>query len=237
MTLQRVNPILFALMVGLPAFSQVQFFEQDVSGLIPHAGFKYSSGIQEYSLGIEYNIDGRISLGFEFAKPVSDTFSFDDKLRAYKVNPYAIFEFVEPGNLNNFSFAIRGDFIHENTNKDTPTEGDTAMLNSFRRTALGGGPMFSLRIFGSEKVTMVPSVFYEFFYVSYHRDKLQNLSGDNDDGYYLWHDLTAGYALQYRFDEFNGVTFDPRIGLEFGEGRSKDDLLSFSVRFGYSRSF
>jgi hypothetical protein len=238
MILQRLSPLFLVLMIGLPAQSQVQLFEQDISGLVPHVVYKWNAGIQEYSLGLEYNIDGRTSLGFDFTKPVKDTFDFDPELKAYTVNPYAIFEFIEPGNLSNFSFAIRGDFIHENSNKKNPTPQDADKLNTFRRSSIGGGPIFALRIFSSDKLAMVPSVGYEFFYVSYHRDRLDGLAGgDFDEGYYLWHDAVGGCAFHYIISEFNGLTLEPRISLKIGEGRAAEDLVNVSASLGYVRSF
>ena len=75
----------------------------------------------------------------------SDTIKFDANLKAYTINPYAIFEFIEPDNLKTFSFAIRADFIHENTTKDeaVPGDGDSTKLNNFRRSSIGGGPISS----------------------------------------------------------------------------------------------
>ena len=69
-------------------------------------------------MGLEYTIDGRTTFGFDYSKPLKDTLTFDDKLKAYTINPYAIFEFIEPDNLKTFSFALRADFIHENTTKN-----------------------------------------------------------------------------------------------------------------------
>src|SRR5262245_45026313 len=111
-----------ALSLGLllaagPIHSQVQLFEQEMSGLSPYFGARWNQGIQEYLAGLEYNIDGRTVLGFEFYKPLKDTLTFDPLVKAYVLNPYAEFEFIEPGSMNNFSFALRADFIQENSTK------------------------------------------------------------------------------------------------------------------------
>src|SRR5690606_32132881 len=121
MTLKRIIPLAMMLSAAMPSVSQVQLFEAEVSGIVPYAGFKWNSGITEILVGAEYTIDGRISLGFNYSKPLSDTLNFDPELRAYSINPYGIFEFIEPDNLKTFSFAIRADYISEGSNKENPT--------------------------------------------------------------------------------------------------------------------
>src|SRR3954468_23541139 len=118
MMLNRLNPLALLLMFGIPAFSQVQLFEADVSGVVPYLGVKWNQGITEFQGGAEYTIDGRTTLGFSGSKPLKDTLSFDDKVHGYTINPYGIFEFIEPDNLKTFSFAIRADFIHEDSYKN-----------------------------------------------------------------------------------------------------------------------
>ena len=94
------------LSTALPVLSQVQLFEAEVSGLVPYVGFKWNSGITEMVGGLEYTIDGRTTLGFDYSKPLKDTLSFDPQLKEYSINPYGIFEFIEPDNLKTFSFAM-----------------------------------------------------------------------------------------------------------------------------------
>src|SRR5687767_5038114 len=113
MMLKRIIPLALALTTALPVYSQVQLFEAEVSGIIPYVSGKWNPGIQEYVVGLEYNIDGRTTLGFSYSRPIKDTLSFDPALKAYTINPYAIFEFIEPDNLKTFSFAIRTDLISE----------------------------------------------------------------------------------------------------------------------------
>lgn len=223
--------------MGLPLQAQVQLFEADMSGIVPHAGLKWNKAIQEWSLGLEYTIDGRTTFGFDYSKPLADTIEFDKTLKAYTINPYAIFEFIEPDNLKTFSFSIRADFIHENTTKSASTTGDTTKLNNFKRTSMGGGPVFALRIFSSEKLVMVPSAGYEFFYVTYQRNELNSLSGNFQEDNAIWHDAVGACAFHYHISEFMGVTFEPKVTVQIGDGRSTDDLVNVSARLGWVQAF
>jgi hypothetical protein len=238
MKLKLVHSLAFSLLIGLPARAQVQLFEADMSGVVPYVGAKWSQAITQWNAGLEYTIDGRTTFGFDFSKPFDDTLSFDPNLKAYTINPYAIFEFIEPDNLKTFSFAIRADFIHENTTKDAVDPADTQNLNNFRRTQIGGGPIFALRIFASEKLVMIPMAAYEFFYVTYQRNQLiDDTSGDFDEDDVIWHDAYGSLAMHYRFSEFNGLIFEPRVTVQIGDGRSSKDLVNVSARLGYVRGF
>ncbi|HLP40299.1 MAG TPA: hypothetical protein VK465_02220, partial [Fibrobacteria bacterium] len=212
MKLKLVHSLALGLLIGLPAQAQVQLFEAEMSGIAPHAGGKWSQGIQEWTAGLEYTIDGRISFGFDYSKPISDTIDWDPNLKSYTINPYGIFEFIEPDNLKSFSFAIRTDFIHENTTKSESTTSDPDKLNNFNRTALGAGPIFALRIFAGEKLILIPSAGYEFFYVTHKRDQLrpEDEGGsvfDKDE--VIWHDATGACAIHYHFTELLGLSFEP----------------------------
>ncbi|MEO7424630.1 MAG: hypothetical protein ABI036_05540 [Fibrobacteria bacterium] len=239
MSFKRIIPLALVLSTALPALSQVQLFESEVSGLVPYLGYKWNSGISEITGGLEYTIDGRTTLGFNYSMPLKDTLSFDSELKAYELNPYGIFEFIEPDNLKTFSFAIRFDLIHEGTQKDNPTPSDPDKLNSFSRTQLGGGPIFALRIFNSDKLVMIPAAAYEFFYVTYDRTNLQGngTSGSFPKGDYLWHDVIGSCAFHFIFNEFNGLSFEPKVTAKFGKGRASDDLLNISANLGYVLSF
>ncbi|HKP97414.1 MAG TPA: hypothetical protein VJ385_16840, partial [Fibrobacteria bacterium] len=125
MTFKRIIPLAMVLSTALPVLSQVQLFEAEISGLVPYFGFNWNSGISEITGGAEYTIDGRTTLGFNYSKPLKDTLSFDPELKAYEINPYGIFEFIEPDNLKTFSFAIRADFIHEDSKKSNATVDDS----------------------------------------------------------------------------------------------------------------
>jgi hypothetical protein len=237
MTLKRIIPLALALATALPVFSQVQLFEAEVSGVVPHAIYKWNQGIQEYGLGLEYTIDGRTTLGFDYSMPTKDTLTFDPALKAYNINPYAIFEFIEPDNLKTFSFAIRTDFISEDTKqKDSGTP--ATKLNNFTRTAIGGGPIFALRIFSSDRLVMIPTAAYEFFYVSYSRNDLSLPSNKGfKEGTYLWHDLIGSCPFHFIFNEFNGLTVEPKVTVKFGSGHASTDLLNISAAVGYVRAF
>lgn len=234
MKLKLVRSLVMSLVAAFSAQAQVQLFEADMSGIVPHVGVKWNKDITEWTAGIEYTIDGRTSFGFDFTKPLSDSISWDKDLRAYTINPYGIFEFIEPDNLKTFSFAIRADFIHENTSKDAKTPPDTMALNSFRRTALGAGPLFALRIFASEKLSFIPMAGYEFFYVTSRRDQLTATGGGIfDEEESIWHDATGSCAIHYHFTEYLGVVFEPKVTVQYGEGRKSGDLVNISSRLGF----
>ncbi len=236
MTLKRLIPFTFALALGaaIPSFSQVQLFETEVSGIVPYASVKWNQGITEWLAGLEYTIDGRTTLGFSYSKPLKDTISFDPGLKAYTVNPYAIFEFIEPGNLKNFSFAIRTDFIHEDASKnDTTLSG----FNSFSRNQIGGGPIFALRLFNSDKLAMIPTVGYEFFYVTTQTNNLLAAKEGFKDKVTLWHDLVGSCPFHFVLDEYNGITVEPKVTVKIGEGHSSKDLLNIALSAGYVRNF
>lgn len=237
MILKRAYPFILGLLIGLPLSAQVQLFEAEMSGIVPHVGGKWNQGIQEWNAGLEYTIDGRTTFGFDYSKPLKDTLAFDNTLKAYTINPYAIFEFIEPDNLKTFSFALRADFIHENTTKNESTLDDSLMLNNFRRTSLGGGPIFSLRIFSSEKLSMVPSAAYEFFYVTLQRNKLVKLNGEFEEETAIWHDASGALAFHYHFTEFSGLLFEPKVTVQIGAGRSSKDLVNVSSRLGFVQGF
>lgn len=238
MVLKRILSVAMAL-VATPVFSQVQLFEAEVSGLVPYMGVKWNSGITEYQAGLEYTIDGRTTLGFEYAAPLKDTLVFDPALKAYTIHPYGIFEFIEPDNLKTFSFAIRADFIHEDTRTKPEGTPDTLKYNNFSRTQLGGGPVFALRIFSSEKLVLVPAAGYEFFYVTYQRNQLikAGQGGVFKEGTNLWHDVFGSIAVHFLLNEFNGFTFEPKVTAKIGEGRKSTDLLNVAASFGYVLAF
>ncbi len=238
MTLKRIIPLAILLFTALPVLSQVQLFEAEVSGIVPYAAYKWNSGVSEWVTGLEYNIDGRTTLGFSYGQPLKDTLTFDPDLKSYTINPYGIFEFIEPDNLKTFSFAIRADFIQEDTRAkadDTPPQ---LKYNSFSRTQIGGGPEFALRLFSSDKLVMIPMAGYEFFYVTYQRNVLNTTTtGNFPKGTFLWHDVVGSCAFHFILNEFNGLTVEPKVTAKFGEGRASSDMLNVSASLGYVRAF
>jgi hypothetical protein len=239
MNLKLFHAFALSLLVAIPLRAQVQLFEADMSGIVPHVGGKWNQGIQEWMVGLEYTIDGRTTFGFDYSKPLKDTISFDASLKAYTINPYAIFEFIEPDNLKTFSFAIRADFLHENTTKKEAPAGDpdTTKLNNFRRTSLGGGPLFALRIFSSEKLVIVPTAAYEFFYVTFQKNDLDGTTGNFVEDNLIWHDVVGSCAVHYHFNEFTGILFEPKLTVQIGEGRTPKDLINVSAKLGLVRGF
>jgi hypothetical protein len=240
MVLKRIIPLAIAVATA-PVFSQVQLFEAEVSGIVPHVGVNWNSGITEYVAGMEYTIDGRTTLGFDYTAPLKDTLTFDPDLKAYTVHPYGIFEFIEPDNLKTFSFAVRVDFIHEDTRAKPDNTDPTLKYNSFSRTQLGGGPEFALRIFSSEKLVLIPAAGYEFYYVTFRKDFLNpatgGTSGTFKDGNNLWHDVYGACAVHFIFNEFNGLTFEPKVIAKFGGGRKSSDMLNVAASLGYVLAF
>lgn len=237
MVLKRILPLAIAMATS-PVFSQAQLFEAEVSGIVPHAGITWNSGITQYLAGFEYTIDGRTSLGFEYAAPFSDTLTFDPELKSFTIHPYGMFEFIEPDNLKTFSFAMRVDFIQEDTRaKDGPSS-VASTYNSFSRTMLGGGPIFALRIFSSERLALIPAAGYEFYYVTYSKTQLiTTTSGKPEEGNNLWHDVSGSCAVHFILNEFNGLSFEPKVTARFGDGLKSTDLLNVSATIGYVLAF
>lgn len=240
MVLKRILPVAMAMAIS-PVFSQVQLFEAEVSGIVPHAGVTWNSGITQYFAGLEYNIDGRTTLGFEYAAPFEDTLTFDRDLNAYTIHPYGEFEFIEPDNLKTFSFAIRVDFIHEDTRAKPDNTPQALKYNSFSRTQLGGGPIFALRLFSSERLAFVPAAGYEFLYVTFRKDYLDPASGGTSgifkDGTHLWHDVTGSCTVHFKINEFNGLAFAPKVSAKFGDGLKSADMLNVAASLGYVLAF
>jgi hypothetical protein len=237
MVLKRILPLAIAMATS-PVFSQVQLFEAEVSGIVPHAGVLWNSGITQYLAGAEYTIDGRTTLGFEYAAPLSDTLTFDKDLKSYTVHPYGEFEFIEPDNLKTFSFALRVDFIHEDTRAGSDS---TKKYDSYTRTWMGGGPVFALRIFSSERLALIPAAGYEFYYVTFQKNYLDPATKGNsglfDKGNHLWHDLTGSCAVHFLINEFNGLSFEPKVIARFGDGLKSSDMLNVGATLGYVLAF
>ena len=104
---------------------------------------------------------------------------------------------------------------------------------------MGGGPIFALRIFSSDKLVMIPAASYEFYYVTFQRNQLTKggTGGAFPDGNYLWHDVSGSCAFHFLFNEFNGMTVEPKVTAKFGNGRSSNDLLNVSMNVGYVLAF
>ena len=238
--LNKRTPFLLALLMAWPAFSQVHLFEQDASGIVPYAGFKYNPGIQEYLVGLEYTVEARTTFGISFSSPLKDSLYRKDSipdtdLKSYAYNPYVIFEFIEPGSLGNFSFAMRADWIQENTfKKDTSSPAVASDFNDFNRTSIGGGPIFAYRILKSEKLAIIPSLAYELLYVNSHKTEASKPQ-DHGDEDVTWHNITAGIDLRYFFNDNSGLTVEPKVLGTIGDGRK--DVFNALVTIGYIRKF
>lgn len=229
-TFRTFGPLI--LLAALSAFSQVQLFEQDLAGVHPYVGLKWNSNITQPMIGFEYNIEGRTSLGLQAAKPLKDSLKIPG-LNAFQLNPYAIFEFIEPGNLTLFSFAMRADFIYEDITRPDSN------YNSFSRSSFGGGPVFAMRFQTSEHVVVIPEVSYELYYVSWRWTWVNppaNQKG-NDQQTGIDHDIIAGVNLMYRFNEASGINFEPKFVAKVGSSRQSSDLINAELIFGYFATF
>lgn len=226
-----------AAMIAAPVFSQVQLFEQDLSGLVPYVGLKWNQNVTEMGLGVEYSIEGRTTLGFAGNLPLADTLKWEnsytaDKPKAYVLNPYAIFEFFEPGNLSTFSFAIRTDMYWEDLRKADDNR------NDFSRMLIGGGPVFASRIWTSDRFAVIPTAYYEFFYTRWRKTILlapppgqvvNKSNSTNGDG--IAHDISLSCAFYYKFSETLGFSFEPKGLFKLGEGRNDKDLVNIQSQF------
>jgi hypothetical protein len=221
-------------LVVMPAFSQVQLFEQDLSGLVPYLGIKWNQSVAEAQAGLEYSIEGRTTLGFAYTSPLSDTIKWDgsyyqgDKPRTDVINPYMVFEFIEPGNLSTFSFAFRADMLYETLIKDEKNH------NNFHRLYIGGGPIFAIRSWTSDRLALIPTASYEFFYVEWKKDLLLSpSSGKPTKGKGIAHDFIASCPVYYKFNEFHGMVVEPKGVFKLGETRGTKDLINLQLQVGY----
>jgi hypothetical protein len=228
----------FVLLATVSGFSQVQLLEQDVSGIYPYAGVKWNSKITEPLVGFDYIIEGRTLLGLQASKPLADTLQISG-LKTYLVNPYAIFEFIEPGNLTVFSFAMRGDFVYEDVTRPDSN------YNTFERTSYGLGPILALRYQTSERVTIIPEASYELFYVKW-RGVWLNAPNPNPPPATLpaytkdsqiWHEVSGGINLLYHLNETNALNFNPKVVFKLGPGHQSTDLLNVDFTVGYCLAF
>ncbi len=235
-----ILPVIAALSI---ASAQVQLFEQDASGLVVSVGSQWSPGIAEYMADLEYNIEGRTTLGFKAMKPFADTLfqnysdaQLDKDLKAYLLGTYLILEFVEPGLVNMFSFAMRFDFSYEGAQKEETN------FNSFTRMILGGGPIFGFRFILNDYVNLLPTLGYTFSYAKYHRDLIPKptvqIKNPFVEGYVLWQDAYGAFATQIQFDELNSMLVEPKLTLKYGDLRDPaNDLFQLGLRVGYVRKF
>jgi hypothetical protein len=235
--MKKLAALVFAA-VG-PVLPNVQIFEQDLAGIHPYLGVLGNSKIIQPLVGFEYNIEGRTSLGVRVGKPLKDTLSFDTDLKAFFANPYAVFEFIEPGNLTVVSFAMRADFVYEDVTKPKDN------YNGFTRSAYGGGPVFGLRFQTSDKWVVIPEASYELFYVQWRMNDLfapnpnppPQTSPVHVEEKSIRHDVAGGVHVLYRFTEMHGLDFAPRVVVKIGKGLQNSDFLNVDVSFGYFLSF
>ena len=238
----------FVLLLAGSAFSQTELFEQDLSGIHPYVGLKWNSNITQPVLGLEYTIESRSTMGIQTGFPLKDTlFStpgldkrVESKLHSFFVNPYFMFEFLEPDNAAKFSFSMRGDYIFESTKADSN-------LNGFSRHHFGLGPVLSMRLHAGEKIDVVPQVAYEFFYIKAKRNWVTHITppgttsadsvGEFDDGYFIQHNVSVAANVLYHLDETQGLSFEPKVVLKMGDGLQGSDLLNVDFRVGYFLSF
>ena len=232
----------FGLLLAVSAFSQTDLFDQDFSGIHPYAGLKWNSKITQPLIGFDYVVEGRTALGIQAGFPLKDTLfsspgedSVVGKFHSVFVNPYVVFELVEPDNLSNFSFLMRADFIYESAASDDS-------LNGFSRSSFGVGPVFAYAFQTSDKFSLIPAASYEFYYVKWKRDwpTHRTISGNvplyNND-YFIQHDIGLGVDAVYHLSETQGLNFEPKVVLKLGEGLLGSDLFNIQIGIGYFASF
>ncbi|HAO98730.1 MAG TPA: hypothetical protein DCQ83_01660 [Fibrobacteres bacterium] len=236
----------FILLTAVLAFSQTELFEQDLSGIHPYVGTKWNSKITQPFVGLEYTIEGRSTLGIRAGMPLKDTaFSappdsdkkVEAKFKSFFVNPYAVFEFIEPDNTNKFSLALRADYIYEKAPADSN-------LNSFSRNYFGMGPVFGFRFRAGDKFEITPKLAYEFFYtkwllnwVTYSTTSSTTPEGHFEDDYFIQHDISVSADILYRLTETMGLNFEPKVVIKKGDGLRSTDLVNLDLHLGYVLAF
>ncbi len=225
----------FLILMAAPLFAQVQLFEQDMSGIVPKIGFEWNSQISHITGTFEYNIEGRTTLGCTYLKPMKDTLTFDNTLKGFGVDPYVVFEFVEPSLVNTFSFAVKAGFSYAGA---TAPENN---LHTFSRYLIHGGPQFAFRFLTSETFALIPTVGYDLGIgkskSEYTIDSAGVKVGRFPKKDLVWHTITGSVPMNYKISEFNGLVFEPVLNLKIGEGLKPTDFINVAINFGYVRYF
>ena len=186
----------FVILVAscLSLHAQVQLFEQGHSGINPSASFLWNPSQMNYSVGFDYNIEGKTVLGMNFTKPLTENINHPN-ISSFSLNPFGEFEFVEPSIQRSFSFAVQAGYDWTTVTKEelsleelVPDENvrnnlsadlkDTILdlfgdnLNDFGLNRIYGGPVFAYRVYVSDVFKIIPSASYEFGYVRLEQDSI-----------------------------------------------------------------
>jgi len=229
---------------AVPAFAQTELFEQDESGIHPYAGLKWNSKIAQPLLGFEYTLDGRLTFGADVGMPLQDTaFSnpgtdslIASSFHSFFLNPYFQVDLLEPGHSGDLSFSVRGDFIYQNTLSDPHG-------NDMHSSGFGIGPVLAYRFKIGDQTEFIPKVSYEFLYSRWIRNWVTydngpgNPPGHYDDEYFLQHDIALAAGWVYWITETQGLNFEPKALLEFGDGLRKSDWVNVQLQIGYLLAF
>ncbi len=227
----RLPSWLALLLIPGLGFSQVHLVEQEMSAVVPQTGVQWNSGITSYMGGLEYVVEGRTSLGLRVSRALTDTVVLNPTLPPLKstvINPYAVFEFIEPGNLSIFSFALKAGFTWMDAS------GTGADLSSFERTIYSAGPIFGFRMQPSPGFAYIPTVGYEFQFTKWQRNTLIDGVGEFEEDNDFWHDVTAGVHLVAVLNEFHSLSFQPYASFLFGTGREAADLINVGLNVAYA---
>ena len=207
------------LLVTSVVFSQVQLLEQGYSGLSVRGGGQYHPDIMTGTVGLEYNIEGRFTVGGLYGQVVEDTI-FNSNADGLKVNSkvfggYGVLEIIEPDKVFPLSLAFITDYSYY-----TGTgESGGLIVKSHNVSQIGGGPQVGSRFFVGTNGKFAPFAEYKFSYVNIARRKVPKETE-------LWHDI--GIALPYShmvWAEKIGIFVDPRFYVRIGAG---DELHFFS---------
>ncbi len=229
----RFTSLLALLLLPGLGNSQVQLVEQEMSAIIPQVGFLWNKNISSFMGGVEYVVEGRTALGIRVSQPLADTILLNPALPALKsriINPYAVFEFIEPGTLSIFTFSMHAGFTW------VEASGEGADLSSFERTIYSLGPQFGFRMQANPHFTYIPTVGYDFQFTKWERNiwvEAADFQEDTD----IWHDVTAGVFLIININEFHSTSLKPYLSVRFGTGREADDLINVGMNLAHAWKF
>jgi hypothetical protein len=224
-------------------FAQVQFFEKGNDGIVPYIGLRASSDIQELKAGIDYTIEGKVSLGCFFLKPLSDTlYNSDPNLSSSTLNPHVAFEIIEPDKAFPLSFVIKasyeytyGNYLIDSIGTNS-AGGDSSIpliKKSFYRNVYSGSPILTYRFYLGENGLSMPGVSYKFNYVVDSRqvnDYRTGAGNVRDKPNYIWHDFNFELPVNYMFSNVIGIAAHPEIGIRIDENYEVD--LIFALNLG-----
>ncbi len=204
------------------AFSQVQLFEQGYSGIVAKTGGAWHPKVNGSSSSIEYNIEGKTTLGISFSQNLVDTlFDFNRdtlstlipstiKTKATGYGAYVILELLEPDKLFPMSFSML--FAYNNT-KGEITEGIITTSNQ-KQLIYSTGPQIGARFYVGDNGSIVPFLEYTFSYVrQFRKHNFPQLKETTE----LWHSISVSSAYKHLFGSSFGAFIDPKVNIRIGD--------------------